>query len=245
MFRPMIDKHKKNFQPDCIRDYIDAFLYEQKYGKEKEYFTDPQLRVTVRDLFVGGTETTSTTLAWLFLGLLNYPDYHEKIVAEVDEVLGGSGNPSMAHRPDMPVTCAFIQEVMRYCAIIPIALTHKTTQDTTLYGFTLPKGTAVTSSIHVVHFDPQNFPNPHVFNPGRHIDENGKFVYSAKVVAFSLGRRACLGEALAKMEVFLIFVGILQKFIISSGSTDLPTMRDGNMGLFYGPKPYKVILELR
>ncbi|XP_076820807.1 cytochrome P450 2B1-like [Clavelina lepadiformis] len=245
VIKPIIEEHKRNFQADCISDYIDAFLYEQKYGKEKDFFTDDQLCVSLRDIFVAGTETTSLTLGWLFLGLLNYPDYHRKVMAEVDKVLGNGTVPSMAYRPDMPVTCAFIQEVMRYCTIIPNALTHKTTQDTTLYGFTLPKGTAVTPNIYAAGFDPVIWPSPHTFSPDRHIDERGKFVYSPKVIPFGMGGRGCIGESLARTEIFLIFVGILQRFTITSGCSTLPTIRNGNLGIFYGPKPYKVRLELR
>ncbi|XP_076820804.1 cytochrome P450 2B1-like [Clavelina lepadiformis] len=241
----IIDEHKKNFQPDCIRDYIDAFLYEQKYGQEKKYFTETQLRVTCRDLFEAGTETTSTTLAWLFLGLLNYPEYHKQIVAEVDQILGSSSNPTMAHRSSMPVTCAFIQELMRYCPIVPNSVGHKTTKDTELYGFTLPKGTNVMPNIYAAHFDPNTWPNPHEFNPGRHIDQDGKFLYSPKVIPFSLGSRACTGEHLARMEVFLVFIGILKKFTIKPGSSDLPSMMEGHLGIVYGPKSYKIILGFR
>ncbi|XP_076820808.1 cytochrome P450 2B1-like [Clavelina lepadiformis] len=240
----LIEEHKKNFQPDCIRDYIDAFLYEQKYGKEKEYFTDKQLSITCRDLFEAGTDTSSSTLAWLFLGLLNYPEYQEKIVAEVDEVLGSS-DPTMAHRSNMPITCAYIQEVMRYCPIVPNSVTHKTTKDTNLYGFTLPKGTNVQPNIYAAHFDPLTWQNPRQFNPGRHIDQDGKFLYSSKVIPFSLGSRACTGEHLARMEVFLLFVGILKRFTVASGSADLPSMMEGHLGIFYSPKSYKIILERR
>ncbi|XP_076811822.1 cytochrome P450 2J4-like [Clavelina lepadiformis] len=223
----IIDEHKKDFQPDCIRDYVDAFLYEQKFGNEKKYFTDKH------------------TLAWLFLGLLNYPDYHKKIVTEVDQILGSSLNPSMAHRLEMPVTCAFIQEVMRYRPIVPNSVTHKTTKDTNLYGFTIPKGTNVMPNIYAAHFDPLTWQNPQQFNPNRHIDRDGKFVYSPKVIPFSLGSRACTGEHLARMEVFLVFVGILQKFTIISGTPNLPSLNEGRFGFLYGTKPYKVILEIR
>ncbi|XP_076820809.1 cytochrome P450 2J4-like [Clavelina lepadiformis] len=245
VWQPIIDEHKKNFNPDCIRDYIDAFLYEQKYGKQKEYFTDTQLKVVVRDLFQGGTESTSSTLAWLYLALLNYPVYHKQIVAEVDTVIGSNSSPSMAHKSDMPVTSAFIQEVMRYCTIVPNSLGHKTTNTTTVFGFTLPKGTPVMPNLYATHFDPNTWQNPHEFNPGRHIDQDGKFVFSPKIIPFSLGKRACLGESLARMEVFLMFVGILQKFTITSGTSNLPSLTEGRLGFLYTTKPYKVILELR
>ncbi len=38
------------------------------------------------------------------------------------------------------------------------------------------------------------------------------FQPSEHLVLFSMGRRSCLGEALARTEMFLIFSSILQKF---------------------------------
>ncbi|CAK8671506.1 unnamed protein product [Clavelina lepadiformis] len=89
------------------------------------------------------------------------------------------------------------------------------------------------------------WPSPHTFSPARHIDESGKFVYSPKVIPFGIGRRACIGESLARSEIFLMFVGILQRFTITSGYSNLPTISNEHLGLFYGPKPYKVRLEHR
>jgi len=40
------------------------------------------------------------------------------------------------------------------------------------------------------------------------------FVTSSHFVSSSVGRRACLGELLARQEVFLFFTGLLQNFEI-------------------------------
>ncbi|CAK8686991.1 unnamed protein product [Clavelina lepadiformis] len=240
----VIDERKKIFDPEHINDFLDAFLYEQKFGKEKKYFQDRQLQVTVRDLFIAGIETTSTTVSWCCLAILNYPKYHEKILKEIaDEI--GSNFPSMANRPNMPITCAFVQEVSRFCTLVPNALEHLTTEDTKLFHYNIPKGTRVAPNIYVAHFDEETWPDPFNFNPARHLDRNGKFVHSPKVIQFSLDGRSCLGEALARMEVFLIFVGMLQRFKFSATSGTLPTIKEGLMGIDYCPKPYEVLLETR
>ncbi|CAH1781129.1 unnamed protein product [Owenia fusiformis] len=52
------------------------------------------------------------------------------------------------------------------------------------------------------------------FNPLRFIGKYGKVIKHDHMIPFSIGKRKCPGESLARMEVFLIFAGIMQKFRI-------------------------------
>ena len=48
-------------------------------------------------------------------------------------------------KSDMPYTNAFIQELYRYRIIAPIGVPHKTTENTELMGYFIPKNTKVSS----------------------------------------------------------------------------------------------------
>ena len=63
--------------------------------------------------------------------------------------------------------------------------------------------------------DPENFENPDQFLPERHLDENGNFLPNAKVCSFSVGKRNCIGQHLAKMEYFWFTAKILLSFQLS------------------------------
>lgn len=56
------------------------------------------------------------------------------------------------------------------------------------------------------------FPNPEEFRPERFLDDNGNFKSMNEVVNFGVGRRNCLGESLARMELFLFIVNIFNQF---------------------------------
>lgn len=121
-----------------------------------------------------------------------------------------------------------IQEIQRNANILAQNLIHQTTRDVIIDGYHLPKGTAVIPQISVVLLDSIIFPHPEQFRPDRFIDNSTKQVYTIfKVkyfyclfkfkridafVPFSVGARQCLGESLAKMELFLIFANLLHKF---------------------------------
>ncbi|KAJ0065431.1 hypothetical protein NL108_010423 [Boleophthalmus pectinirostris] len=85
---------------------------------------------------------------------------------------------------------------------------------------------------------------PDTFNPGHFLDENGKFRKREAFLPFSIGKRVCLGEQLARMELFLFFSGLLQRFTFSAVKGEPLTM-EADMSLVRAPKPYRLCAKLR
>ncbi|NXJ07249.1 CP2J2 protein, partial [Odontophorus gujanensis] len=108
-------------------------------------------------------------------------------------------------------TNAVIHEVQRKGNIVPFNMPRQGEKDTVLAGFHLPKGTIIVPNIHSVMFDKKEWEAPHSFNPG-HFLKDGQFWKREAFLAFSIGKRACLGEQLARAELFLFFTALLQKF---------------------------------
>ena len=55
--------------------------------------------MTLFDLFMAGSDTTSNTLMFIIIYLLRYPEVQAKAQAEVDSVIGHKTQPTLAHRP--------------------------------------------------------------------------------------------------------------------------------------------------
>ncbi|KAG7228949.1 hypothetical protein INR49_008727 [Caranx melampygus] len=211
-----VQRHKKDLNHSNPRDYIDAFLIEMENHKEPDLgFTETNMALCSMDLFLAGTETTSTTLQWAMVYLIKYPDIQKKVHAEIDREIGQDRPPSMADRPNMPYTDAVIHEIQRMGNIVPLNGFREAAKDTTLGGYFIPKGTAVLPFLTSVLFDKDEWETPDTFNPGHFLDSEGKFVKREAFLPFSAGKRVCLGEGLAKMELFLFLVGLLQKFSFS------------------------------
>ncbi|XP_030626549.1 cytochrome P450 2J6 [Chanos chanos] len=239
--RTKIKEHRIDYDPSSPRDYIDCFLGEMEKWKEDEAagFNIENLCFCTLDLFAAGTETTSTTLYWGLLYMIKYPEVQAKVQAEIDRVVGSSRQPSVADRENLPYTDAVIHEIQRIGNIIPLNVVRSTTKDTYIGGYNIPKGTMVTGNLTSVLFDETEWETPHTFNPEHFLDAEGNFRRRDAFLPFSTGKRVCLGEQLARMELFLFFTSLLQHFTFSAPPGVEPTL-DYKMGATHSPKPYKL-----
>ncbi|XP_064189690.1 cytochrome P450 2J2-like [Anguilla rostrata] len=244
--RGELEKHKQDWDPSAPRDYIDSFLAEIEHNTHDPAagFDEFNLIMCALDLFLAGTETTSTTLRWALLYMMKYPDIQEKVQAEIDRVIGQSRQPTMADRAKMPYTDAVIHEIQRMGNIVPLNMPRIASKDTTLGGYFLPKGTSVLAILTSVMFDKSVWQTPDTFNPGHFLDADGKFVKHDAFMPFSAGKRVCLGEQLARMELFLFFVFIFQKFSFSPVQ-GVELNLEGQIGATLTPVPFKICASLR
>ncbi|NWH78869.1 CP2J2 protein, partial [Piaya cayana] len=245
--RKEIKKHRERGFIDKPEDFIDFYLdqIEKTKNTPNSTFDEDDMVQSVFDLFLGGSETTATTLSWALLYMVAYPDVQEKVQEELDAVLSPSHLICYEDRKKMHYTNAVVHEIIRFSSIILITIPRQAVKDTTVLGYRLPKGTLVMVNIDSTLFDPEYWETPHQFNPGHFLDEDGNFVVREAFLAFSAGHRVCLGEVLAKMELFIIFCSLLQtfKFIPPEGVTEVNT--DFIFGSTMKPHPYKLCAVLR
>ncbi|EPB76887.1 SH2 domain protein [Ancylostoma ceylanicum] len=184
-------------------DFVDAFLIQIEKEKESNSttsFDETTLAMTLLDLWTAGQETTATTLVWAFAYLLLHPQVHKQfrrifILAE--------------------------PEIQRCASIFPMNLWRRTEEDTHVGGYMVPKGTAVTAQLSLIMSDDVYFKNSAEFDPDRYLKGDD---IEHHVIPFGIGKRACLGEALAKAELYLIIGNFLLRYGISADSNHMPTM---------------------
>ena len=141
----------------------------------------------------------------------------------------------------MPYTEAVLLEIQRLGNIAPNALLHATSKIMKIENYVLPAGTNINSSMLSIMMDPKAFKDPEQFKPERFIDANdGSFVPHPNVVPFGIGKRRCLGESLAKTELFIFFTGLIEKFEIKLADEKEKPSTKYRPGLTLAPYPFKV-----
>ncbi|NWV21520.1 CP2J6 protein, partial [Origma solitaria] len=237
-----LESHKGKRKIDGNQNFIDYYLDEidKTKGNADATYDEVNLIQTISDLLIAGTETTATTLLWALLYMVIYPDIQEKVQKELDAVVGCSHVFCYEDRKKLPYTNAVIHEIQRYSNILLIALPRLSVKDTELLGYRVPKNTIILANIDSVLADPGKWETPHQFNPGHFLDNDGNFVNREAFLPFAIGHRVCMGELLARMELFIVFCTLLQAFTFT-----LPEgVKEVNTKFVFGstmkPPPYQL-----
>jgi cytochrome P450 len=245
MLKKFIDAKKTNVEDtNEVCDLIDAYIIERNKKIKAGLSTtldDNSLLKIMNDLFGAGTETTSTTIYWCVLYMLNNPDVQEKVYQEINDNVGKERLPSIQDRTNLTYLNAVIAETQRLASLVPMSLPHMTSEEVTVRGYTLPKGTHILPNLDSVLHDTTTWGEDALsFRPERFIDDNGKLNIPEQFIPFSAGRRVCLGESLAKMELFLFLASMFQKFEFLPPTPGIIPPLKYVCGVVIAPKPYKV-----
>uniref|UniRef100_A0A3P8RKX8 Cytochrome P450, family 1, subfamily C, polypeptide 1 n=1 Tax=Amphiprion percula TaxID=161767 RepID=A0A3P8RKX8_AMPPE len=238
-------QHRESFNPEVTRDMSDAIINVIEHGEDSR-LTKEFVEATVTDLIGAGQDTMSTVMQWIFLLLVKYPDMQAKLQELIDKVVGQDRLPSIEDRSSLAYLDAFIYETMRFTSFVPVTIPHSTTSDVTIEGLHIPKDTVVFINQWSVNHDPLKWKDPHVFDPTRFLDENGALDKDKTngVMIFSTGKRRCIGDQIAKVQVFLFTAVLLHQCSFESNPS-VPLTLDCSYGLTLKPLQFSVSTKLR
>ncbi|KAJ7335545.1 hypothetical protein JRQ81_013486 [Phrynocephalus forsythii] len=243
-----VKDHLATYDEDHFRDITDALISvsnENRVDGETTALANEKIVITVNDIFGGGFATVSTCLLWIFLYLMSKPEIQMKIQEEIGEKIGLKP-PRFVDRKDLHYTEAFINEVFRHSSFIPFTIPHCATKDAILNGYHIPRNTCIFVNMHQVNHDEKLWADPYLFKPERFLNENGELNKSLaeKVLIFGMGIRKCLGEEVARNEIFVILITILQQLRLEKPPEDHLNFSPV-YGLTMSPKQYRMLVALR
>ncbi|MEV4316825.1 cytochrome P450 [Actinocrispum sp. NPDC049592] len=171
-----------------------------------EGLSDGEIRTQVLNLLMAGTETTATTLAWVFHELGRNPVVLGQVVAELQTVL--NGQPVDADRlSELTYINRVLTETVRLHTPIWL-VTRKTTAEVRLGDVTLAPGSEVMVSMPTLHRDPALFPGPMRFDPDRWLEPAARDSF----IPFGAGAHKCVGDRFAWAEMAVVVAGICTRW---------------------------------
>ena len=188
---------------------ISLLVHAQNEDGGGRAFTDSEVRDETLVMLLVSQETLKSSLCWCFYQLGRNPRARDRMIEEIDSVLG--------RRPatpddfaDLVYTRAVFDETLRLCP--PVYLVPRTAvRDVVIGGYFLPKGTNLQICWLAPHKDGRYFPDPDRFLPERwlgDVPERPKYAYGP----FGGGSRACPGDLYAKMTAVYVLATITQRW---------------------------------
>ena len=248
-----IKTHREDFDPENLRDLTDTILLgQQKLERDpssviSQSFTDDHVTQTLKDVFGGGVDTTRSQILWILLVIAAQQQVQKRMIDEIDRVVGDS-IPGKQHRSNLLYVEAVILEALRFYTVAPLGAPHQAREDVSISDYVIPKGTMIIADQITIHYDSKHWADPESFRPERFLENNGTQLAPRgdSFVAFSLGPRNCIGEAMVRLQMLFIIVGLLQKltFHIPDG-VEVDLSNNDAKGFFNTPRDFELLVKSR
>jgi cytochrome P450 len=186
-----------------------ADLLNVLLGADSGRWPRRRIRDEALTFMLAGHETTANAMSWFWNLMAQHTEARDRMLAEVDEVLG-TRRPGTDDLGRLPWTTACLQESQRYFSSVWI-IARRAIEDDVIAGHHIRRGTTVVIPIHHIHHDPRWWPNPETFDPSRFCSPDNERPRSA-YLPFGGGRRICIGQSFALMEMVLMAVIMSQRF---------------------------------
>ncbi|RDY03471.1 Cytochrome P450 71A1, partial [Mucuna pruriens] len=212
-FDHLIAEHKMARRDSEKKDFLDTLLQLQDSGKLEFDLTTDDLKALVMDMFLGGSDTTSTTLEWAMAELVKHQGVMKKVQEEVRKVVGNKSKLEDNDIDQMDYLKCVVKEILRLHPPAPLLVPRETTSNVKLGGYDIPDKTMVYVNAWAIQRDHDFWELPEKFLPERfensEINFNGQHL---QFIPFGSGRRKCPGIAFGLASVEYVIANLLYWF---------------------------------
>lgn len=186
------------------------------------------LNFCIQVMLAAGTDTSAGTMEWTLSLLLNNPESLVKAQAEIDYHIGQSRLIEESDIAKLPYLHGIINETLRMYPAAALLPPHESSDDCTVGGYHVPRGTLLLVNAWGIHNDPKIWVEPRKFKPERFQGLEGeRKLDGMMLLPFGAGRRGCPGEAFAMRIVGLTLGTLIQCFEWKRIGKEMVDMSEG------------------
>ncbi|KAM6588861.1 hypothetical protein CsatA_011466 [Cannabis sativa] len=217
LVKKRMKEYKKKQEQKPPTDILDI-LMSLKDSDGKPLLSEEEILAQVTEIFLAGIDNPFNTVEWALSEMLNHPEMLQKATEEIDKVVGNDNGTLLlqeSHIPRLPYLVACAREAIRLHPIIPFNVPHSSTEECTVAGHFIPKGSHILLSRLSLGTNPIAWPDePSRFNPDRHLPENRSDLgeTNLRFISFTTGRRGCIGGVLGTNMTIMLLGRLLQCF---------------------------------
>ncbi|GMJ14014.1 cytochrome P450, family 71, subfamily A, polypeptide 26 [Hibiscus trionum] len=209
----IIEERKDSDEVNPKKDFLSIMLELQKDGEIEMELTQDNIKAILMDMFIGGTDTTSTTTEWLMAELLKHPNIMKKVQEEVRMVVGNKPKIEADDINKMHYLKCVIKETLRLHPAVALLVPRQTSTTVKLFDYDIPSGITVFINAWAIQRDPRWWDKPEEFIPERFENNGVDFKgHDFQFIPFGCGRRRCPGLPFGVASVEYLSANLLYWF---------------------------------
>ncbi|OMO79359.1 Cytochrome P450 [Corchorus capsularis] len=197
------------------KDFLDVLLEFRGDGvKETRTFSSKTINAIVLEMFIAGTDTTTSTLEWAMAELLHNPRALKIVQAELRSNLSYGKKLEEEDTENLPYLKAVIKETLRLHPALPFLVPHMAMDSCQMLGYHIPKEKQILVNVWAIGRDPKTWEDPLVFKPERFLQPNTVDFkgHHFEFIPFGSGRRMCPAVPLASRVLPMALGSVLYYF---------------------------------
>ncbi|XP_076954043.1 flavonoid 3'-monooxygenase-like [Bidens hawaiensis] len=179
--------------------------------------SDVEIKALLLNLFVAGTDTSSSTVEWAIAELIRHPELLKQAQKEMDTVVGRDRLVTELDLNELTFLQAIVKETFRLHPSTPLSLPRIASESCEVDGYYIPQGSTLLVNVWAIARDPNMWADPLEFRPTRflpggekpNVDVQGN---NFEVIPFGAGRRICVGISLGLRMVQLLVATLIQTY---------------------------------
>ncbi|KAG6416874.1 hypothetical protein SASPL_124315 [Salvia splendens] len=196
------------------KDFLEVLLeYRGNSDDECDQISDHQLHIIIMEVFLAGSETTSSTIEWAMVELLRHPEAMAAAKEELRRVVGEGNRFEEAQIDDLPYLQAVVKETLRLHPPVPFLVPRRAIREVEFMSYRIPENTQVFVNAWAIGRDLRCWEEAEEFKPERFLESRTDYKgHNFELIPFGAGRRICAGIPLAHRMLNLVLGSLVHEF---------------------------------